>query len=54
MKLIEIGGFEMELTAAFIAVLMFFSIAVGGIWFLSRPRAKKKIGNRRYYVRWNR
>jgi len=54
MKLVEIGGVEMELTAAFIAVSMFFLIAAGGIWLITRPRAKKKVGSRRYYVRWNR
>ena len=46
----------MELIKAISGIFIVFSAIEGGVMlleFMERPKAVKRIGKRRYYVKWN-
>ena len=43
----------MELIFGFMCLAGTIFIAGYELWFLKKPKAVKKIGNRRWYVKWN-
>lgn len=44
----------MELFLAVCAVLTVFAFMETAAWLSERPKIKKRIGKRRWYVKWNR
>lgn len=43
----------MELVLLIIGILLLFAVKIVGVWLGEKPKVVKKVGNRRYYVKWN-
>ena len=43
----------MEIIAGICCICAFILVIGGGFWILVQPKAVKRIGNRRWYVKWN-
>lgn len=43
----------MELVLLIIGILLLFAVKIVGVWLDKKPKVVKKVGNRRYYVKWN-
>ncbi len=43
----------MGLVLLVIGILLLFVTMIVGVWLDEKPKVVKKVGNRRYYVKWN-
>ena len=43
----------MGLVLLVIGILILFTVMIAGVWLDKKPKVVKKVGNRRYYVKWN-